>query len=188
VLISTRSHREARNRYRHCDQARESSGNERCTFGSWVHLDWRIWYHRSCKLWSLFSYPFRVLVFFTDYRKHAFWQPNTLETRGIHPDGSIRHNTYVIFENCNCLRGHRDLKRILLSDPELRNEYGEQKLWLVHELGVNNPQEYSSLKNDVVLKILRKAGWTDKDLGERREFRLRKLIEWDGKMDEGLGG
>ena len=76
----------------------------------------------------------------------------------------------------------------MLSDPELRKEYGGQKVWLVYELGVYDPQEYSSMKNEVVLKILTKAGWTEKDLAERREVRLREVIEWDGKMEAGFDG
>ena len=59
-------------------------------------------------------------------------------------------------------------------------------MWLVHEAGVYDIEEYSALKNEVILKILRKAGWMDENLAERRESRLRKLIEWDGKMEEGV--
>ena len=59
---------------------------------------------------------------------------------------------------------------------------------MVHELGVYDIEEYSALKNEVVLKILRKAGWTDEDLKERREFRLQEMIEWDGKMEKGFEG
>lgn len=54
---------------------------------------------------------------------------------------------------------------------------------MVLELGVYDIEEYSALKNDVVLKILRKAGWTEADLAERREVRFREVIEWDGKPE-----
>ncbi|KAH8591016.1 putative UPF0157 protein YqkA, partial [Bisporella sp. PMI_857] len=115
--------------------------------------------------------------------RHAFWQPNTLSSKGQPLDGTRRHNLYVIFEGCECLRGHRDLKRILLEDEQLREEYGDLKRWLVNDIGVDNIEEYSDMKNEIMVKILRKAGWTEDDLAQRRERRLREVMEWDGKPE-----
>ena len=70
-----------------------------------------------------------------------------------------------------------------MEDPKLRKEYSDEKIWLIYDIGVEDIEEYSHLKNQVVLKILHKAGWTDEDLKERREVKLRETIEWDGKPE-----
>ncbi|KAE8441450.1 hypothetical protein EG329_004943 [Mollisiaceae sp. DMI_Dod_QoI] len=114
--------------------------------------------------------------------RHAFWQPGCslktgeptgwFEVEVTGEDGKKvvekvrerRRNTYVCFEGSLSLRNHRDLKRILMEDAELRKEYGDRKSYLVHSLCIDDVEEYCFGKNDVVQKILRKAGWTDEEL------------------------
>ena len=79
----------------------------------------------------------------------------------------MRRNTYVILEDSLSLTNHRDLKRVLLEDTDLRSEYGEIKRKIV-ERGENNMDEYCRGKNEVMLKILKRAGWTEDELKEVR--------------------
>ncbi|KAG9238197.1 putative UPF0157 protein YqkA [Amylocarpus encephaloides] len=75
----------------------------------------------------------------------------------------MRMNTYVVLEGCLQLRNHLDVKRVLLEDEGLRREYGDTKLGLAAK--DVHIEEYLHGKNEVVLKILRRAGWTDEELG-----------------------
>lgn len=74
--------------------------------------------------------------------RHAFWQPGAslktgeplrwIEVESVVDDGKggkrvvkekvreRRRNTYVCFEGSLSLRNHRDLKRVLMEDAELR--------------------------------------------------------------------
>jgi GrpB-like predicted nucleotidyltransferase (UPF0157 family) len=61
-----------------------------------------------------------------------------------------------------------DLKKTLLANEELRHEYGEVKKRLI-EGGVKNVDEYFVGKTEVIIKILTKAGWNEKDLAVVRE-------------------
>ncbi|KUJ18580.1 putative UPF0157 protein YqkA [Mollisia scopiformis] len=106
--------------------------------------------------------------------RHAFWQPGAnaktgeptrwVEVEGVGSVRERRRNTYVCFERSLSLRNHRDLKRVLMEDEELRKEYGERKSYLVHTLLIDDVEEYCFGKNAVVQKILKKAGWSDEDL------------------------
>ncbi|CZR50223.1 uncharacterized protein PAC_00095 [Phialocephala subalpina] len=118
--------------------------------------------------------------------RHSFFQPNSDKTDGepmgswddevIGADGvkklvriyERRRNTYVCIEGSLSLRNHRDLKRILMEDAELKKEYGDRKKELVddHQLRATDDDRlaYNVGKNEVVAKILKKAGWTDKEL------------------------
>lgn len=80
------------------------------------------------------------------------------------PRSGRRQNTYVVVNGCLSLRNHRDLKRILNSDAELRKEYGDTKRALALDECVESVEEYCAGKNVVMRKILRKAGWTDEKL------------------------
>ena len=82
-------------------------------------------------------------------------------------DKEMRRNTYVVLEGCISLRNHLDLRRTLLGDGALRTEYGDTKRRLV-EGGVKDVDEYCRGKTEVMLKILRKAGWSEEDLEEVR--------------------
>lgn len=92
----------------------------------------------------------------------AFRQP--VESR----EKEMRRNTYVALEGCLSLRNHLDLKKTLLEDEALRTEYGDVKRRLVGE-GVKDVGEYCRGKNKLMLKILRKAGWSNEDLEKVRK-------------------
>jgi len=85
--------------------------------------------------------------------------------------GVMKRHTYVCVEGCLSLRNHLDLKRVLLEDEELRKEYGNVKLEL-REKEFVDMDEYCRGKNEVMFKILRKAGWTEDELEEVRKANL----------------
>jgi len=70
----------------------------------------------------------------------------------------------VVYKDCPSLRNHRDVKRVLMEDVELRKEYAETKRMLVEDKGIDDLEEYAKGKNEIVNKILKKAGWTDEEL------------------------
>ncbi|KAF2095912.1 putative UPF0157 protein YqkA [Rhizodiscina lignyota] len=78
-------------------------------------------------------------------------------------NGKVRQNTYAMIEGCTALRNHLDIKRILMEDKELREEYSQIKTELA-EREFENIGQYVLGKNEVLLKILRRAGWSDQDL------------------------
>lgn len=78
----------------------------------------------------------------------------------------MRRNTYVVREGCVSMRNYFDLKRVLLEDEDARREYGEVKRRLVER--VEGVDEYCEGKTEVVLGILRKAGWSEVELEELR--------------------
>ena len=100
--------------------------------------------------------------------RYAFRQPGFKFTDwadGAKREGVMRRNTYVCVEGCLSLRNHLDLKRVLLEDRELREEYGNVKMGLaVRE--VRDVDEYCRGKNEVMFRILEKAGWTGEKLEE----------------------
>lgn len=92
----------------------------------------------------------------------AFRQP--VESRST----EMRRNTYVVLEGCLSLRNHLDLKKALLEDEALRKEYGDVKRKLV-EGGLKDVDEYCRGKNQIMLQILKKAGWREDELEEVRK-------------------
>ena len=89
-------------------------------------------------------------------------------TKDDEEDLEIIRNTYLVLDGSPALRNHLDLKRMMLENADLRDEYGEVKRKLV-ESGVEDVDEYCMGKNEVMLKILRKAGWTEDELEEVRK-------------------
>jgi GrpB-like predicted nucleotidyltransferase (UPF0157 family) len=85
--------------------------------------------------------------------------------------GVLKRHTYVCVEGCLSLRNHLDLKRVLLQDEGLRKEYGNVKLELAEKEFVDM-DEYCRGKNEVMLKILRKGGWSEEELEEVRKANL----------------
>jgi GrpB-like predicted nucleotidyltransferase (UPF0157 family) len=90
---------------------------------------------------------------------------------GITWEDEMRRNVYVVLEGSTALKNHRDLKRVLLEDRELRIRYGEVKREIAaRELDDLRPlMEYCRGKNEVMLEILRKAGWDEEELEEVRK-------------------
>lgn len=85
---------------------------------------------------------------------------------------------YVVLENSLTLRSHLDLKKTLMADEALRIEYGETKMALSRRTW-EDVMEYSTAKNDIIRKILQKAGWTSEEVDEkeRRCIRRARIVE-----------
>ncbi|KAH8646555.1 grpb/dephospho-CoA kinase [Tricladium varicosporioides] len=106
--------------------------------------------------------------------RYAFRQPGYQRHEDPYRSGAsdkgMRMNTYVIVEGCLALRNHQDVQRVLLEDEELRREYGEVKLKLA-EGEVKNIDEYCDGKDQILKKIMRKAGWKEEEIhGDRKEI------------------
>ncbi|KAL9106561.1 MAG: hypothetical protein Q9227_008407 [Pyrenula ochraceoflavens] len=82
--------------------------------------------------------------------------------------GRVRENTYAMIEGCTALRNHLDVKRVLLEDEGLREEYARTKEKLT-EVDVENIGVYVFGKSKILEKMLKQAGWTDEDLEPVRE-------------------
>jgi GrpB-like predicted nucleotidyltransferase (UPF0157 family) len=98
--------------------------------------------------------------------RHAYRQPGYGKHQAAHgertADGGLRRNTYAMIEGCSALRNHLDVRRVLLEDAALRDEYSALKSSLVgREFDGIGP--YAREKSVVLQKVLRKAGWSDKD-------------------------
>jgi hypothetical protein len=90
---------------------------------------------------------------------------------GISWEDEMRRNVYVVVEGSTALKNHRDVQRVFLEDGELRNRYGEVKRELAErDLDDLRPlREYRMGKNEIMLEILRKAGWGEEELEEVRK-------------------
>jgi len=77
--------------------------------------------------------------------------------------GEMRRNTYAIIEGCPALRNHLDIKRVLVENEALREEYGNVKKGLMGR-EFNNIGEYAHSKNKILWKLLAAAGWSEEDL------------------------
>jgi GrpB-like predicted nucleotidyltransferase (UPF0157 family) len=75
----------------------------------------------------------------------------------------MRHNTYMIVEGTLALRNHLDVRRVLLEDNLLRDEYSQLKSEL-QEREFNDIGQYVTAKSDMLCRILQKAGWDSEDL------------------------
>jgi GrpB-like predicted nucleotidyltransferase (UPF0157 family) len=84
------------------------------------------------------------------------------------PDGALRQNTYAMIEGCPAIRNHLDIKRVLLEDEGLREDYGALK-WELAEREFEGIAAYGGAKLAVLRKILRKAGWTDEDFADLKK-------------------
>jgi GrpB-like predicted nucleotidyltransferase (UPF0157 family) len=80
---------------------------------------------------------------------------------GVH--GELRRNTYVVIEGCTALRNHLDVRRVLLEDQELREEYARVKSNM-EGMEFEKIDQYVFGKTQVLCKILRKAGWSEEEL------------------------
>ena len=99
--------------------------------------------------------------------RHAYRQPGYRKHQAAHgertADGGLRRNTYAMIEGCAALRNHLDVRRVLLEDAPLREEYGAVK-WALAGREFDGIGAYAGEKSIVLLKILKKAGWSDEDL------------------------
>ncbi|KAF4999073.1 hypothetical protein FDECE_11632 [Fusarium decemcellulare] len=94
-------------------------------------------------------------------RQPGYGQHDAAHGRGH--DGEMRRNTYIMVEGYASLRNHLDVRRVLLGNAELREEYGRLKAGLIGK-DFNDIGEYVRCKSEVLVKILRAAGWSEEDL------------------------
>jgi GrpB-like predicted nucleotidyltransferase (UPF0157 family) len=69
----------------------------------------------------------------------------------------------VVIEGCTALRNHLDVRRVLLEDQELREEYARVKSNM-EGMEFEKIDQYVFGKTQVLCKILRKAGWSEEEL------------------------
>lgn len=98
--------------------------------------------------------------------RFAFRQPGYGRFDAAHGpgrNGELRYNTYVMIEGCIALKNHLDVRRVLMENQELREEYGRVKSKLqVTEF--ENIGQYVTGKMEILCKILRAAGWSEENL------------------------
>ncbi|KAJ8098892.1 grpb/dephospho-CoA kinase [Lipomyces tetrasporus] len=99
------------------------------------------------------------------FRQPGFGQNDAAFGEQGKAPGEMRRNTYAVIEGCVALRNHLDIKRTLLSDEGLRDEYGQVKMALAAKEWANIG-EYVTSKNEILWKILERAGWSGEDLDE----------------------
>ncbi|KAL6249939.1 hypothetical protein RBB50_002240 [Rhinocladiella similis] len=98
--------------------------------------------------------------------RFAFRQPGYGRFDAAHgpgKNGELRYNIYIMIEGCTALKNHLDVKRVLLENHELREEYSRVKTEL-QQREYENIGQYVSGKTEILCKILRTAGWSDIDL------------------------
>lgn len=77
----------------------------------------------------------------------------------------LRH-VYVVAEDSMPARNCLALRDTLRRHPGLREEYGALKIKLARD-EYDNVMQYSTLKNPIVRKILREAGWSEQEIDEK---------------------
>lgn len=97
------------------------------------------------------------------FRQPGFGQRDAAWGEKGKASGEMRRNTYAMIDGCSALRNHLDLKKTLLANEDLREEYNAVKNELA-ERDFNNIGEYVMAKNQILWKILARAGWSDEDL------------------------
>lgn len=78
----------------------------------------------------------------------------------------VKRHVYVAAEGSMPHKNYLALRDTLKKEPELRDEYGAVKL----EASVgeyDNIMQYATKKNDIIRKILRKAGWSEEEIDEK---------------------
>lgn len=88
----------------------------------------------------------------------------------LHPcDPSLQRvdrHVYVAAEGSIPHRNYLALRDTLRKEPALRDEYGAVKLE-ASAGEYDNVMQYATKKNDVIRKILRKAGWSEEEIDEK---------------------
>lgn len=92
-----------------------------------------------------------------------FRQPQWAKDSYVLASGAMKQNTSVTVEGSMSLRNHLDVKRVLLEDEGLRDEYSKTKRDVVESKGEEGIEvdEYCVRKTGTIVKILRKAGWNE---------------------------
>ena len=91
-------------------------------------------------------------------------------------------SVYIISEDNEegmlSIRGFRTVRECLKKEEniDLKTEYAERKLAIVTE-GVADSVDYGQRKDEVVRKILKRAGWTDKEVTRKEGLDTRTKSE-----------
>lgn len=96
------------------------------------------------------------------------YKPSDVATGALEDAAEMRRNTYVVLDGSLAWKNHRDSKKVLLENVALREEYGKVKEQLA-EIEFMDVDEYCKAKNEILLKILRSAGWGEEELEEVRK-------------------
>ena len=91
--------------------------------------------------------------------------------------GSVEpvRNVYVMPQDDSLvLRSYRALKEVLMTDADLREEYGRIKMELA-ESQYGTIMQYAAKKRPIIRRILKKAGWTDKMVDEQEAM---SVTDW----------
>ena len=99
----------------------------------------------------------------------------------LHREDLPARNLYVVLPNTTVHRSYLSLRQTLRKpyNTGLRDEYAMVKLALA-EREWADVMEYSTAKNDVIRKILRRAGWTDKQVDAKEEGATRQWFDTGG--------
>lgn len=78
----------------------------------------------------------------------------------------VERHVYVAAEGSMPHRSYFALRDTLRQEPGLRDEYGAVKLE-ASAGEYQNIMQYATKKNDIIRKILRKAGWSEEEIDEK---------------------
>ena len=93
----------------------------------------------------------------------------------LYGDIEPSRNVYVMPEDGGLiLTSYRALKRVLMEDSALRDEYGRLKLEL-SESEYGTVMQYAAKKRPTIRKILKKAGWTDEMVDQQEAM---SVTDW----------
>lgn len=92
-------------------------------------------------------------------------------------------SVYLVEKGSLVYRSYVDLRDTLLKDEntDLREEYGRVKTALATSKQTWLPQEYSKGKNEIIRKILKKAGWTDEEV-DQKQAEVHQMYENDWSL------
>ena len=88
-------------------------------------------------------------------------------------------NVYVVAEGSLPLRSCLALRQTLRVNEGLREEYARLKMELARK-EYDNVMQYATLKNPVINKILREAGWSEADIDE---WERQSVKDWPREME-----
>lgn len=89
-----------------------------------------------------------------------------------------RRHVYVVAQGGIQARNCLALRDTLRVDAELREEYGRLK-WELAQYQYTDIWEYSTLKDQVVREILRKAGWSETEIDKKE---AQRVINWPSEF------
>ena len=88
-------------------------------------------------------------------------------------------NIYVVAEGSLPLRSCLALRETLRANEGLREEYARLKMGLA-QIEYDNVMQYATLKNPVIRRILREAGWSEADIDEKER---QSVQDWPREVE-----